>query len=290
MCQMCMKHGANGKWYMNAKNYIKETAEEANCSEYLEDLWGNMERAYSRKVHGLFNLKWTSRHVNTPFLGRMLKWYANRGFIKDGRTQRLNVEAAQGHFGQIITLEETKQIVLEKAEEVVRAICPCKYFNGGIKEATCLGFSPLKEVLPKLPRFIPENGLEVMDGEKAANFLESMSEKGYVHSIWAGPLPAIVAVCSCELPTCGAIRLRTDFDINACWKGHYVAIANLNNCIQCGECSERCQFGALTYDPMIGPEIDLEKCYGCGNCEEVCEEGAINLIERDLIPITRGKY
>lgn len=34
---------------MNAKNYILETAEEANAEEYLEDLWGNMERGYSRK-------------------------------------------------------------------------------------------------------------------------------------------------------------------------------------------------------------------------------------------------
>jgi formate hydrogenlyase subunit 6/NADH:ubiquinone oxidoreductase subunit I len=285
-----MKHGANGKWYMNAKNYIRETAVEVNSHEYLEDLWGNMERAYSRKVHGLFDLKWVSKHVNTPFLGRFLKWYANRGFIKNGREHKLNLEAAQGHFGQIITLKETKEIILEKTEEIVRAICPCKFFNRGIKEATCLGFTPLKEILPKLPRFIPENGLEILDKEKAVSFLESMSEKGYVHSIWAGPLPAIVAVCSCDLPTCGAIRLRTDFDINACWKGHYVATVNLDKCIQCGNCNDICQFDALSYDPNKGPRIDLEKCYGCSNCAEMCLENAIQLVERDSIPITRGKY
>ena len=254
MCQMCMKHGANGKWYLNAKNYITETAEQANSVEYLEDLWGNMERAYSRKVHGLFNMKGVSRHVNTPFLGRFLKWYAKRGFIKDGRTQKLKIYAAQGHFGQVITLPEAKEIVLNKAEEIVRAVCPCKFFNGGIKKATCLGFSPLKEVLPKLPRYIPENGLEVLDGEKAAEFIDQMSKEGYVHSIWAGPLPAIVALCSCSIPTCGAIRLRTDFDIKACWKGEYVAIVNEDKCIGCKNCADRCQFGALQYDekPKIG--------------------------------------
>jgi ferredoxin len=286
-----MKHGANGKWYLNAKNYIQETAEEANAEEYLEDLWGNMERAYSRRVHGLFDLKWVSKHVDTPFLGRFLKWYANRGFIKDGRTQRLNMDAAQGHFGQIITLDEAKRIVLEKAEEVVRAICPCKYFNQGIREATCLGFTPLKEVLPKLPRFIPENGLEVLDGETAVSFLHKMSEKGYVNSIWAGPLPAIVALCSCEIPSCGAIRLRTDFDIDACWKGEHVAIVNPNNCVSCGKCASRCQFGALTYSPQMDrPNIDPRLCYGCGNCKEVCENSAIELVNRNLIPVTRGNY
>jgi hypothetical protein len=41
-----MKHGANGKWHMNARNHIRETAEQVNSTEYLEDLWGNMERGY----------------------------------------------------------------------------------------------------------------------------------------------------------------------------------------------------------------------------------------------------
>ncbi len=288
MCQICMKHGANGKWYMNARNYIRETADEVNSTEYLEDLWGNMERAYSRKVHGLFNLKWMSKKVDTPFLGRFLKWYANRGFIKDGKTQKLNIDAAQGHFGQVITLSEAKQIVLEKAEEVVRAICPCKFFNQGVRKSTCLGFTPLKEVLPKLPRFIPENGLEVLDGEKAAEFLDQMFKEGYVHSIWAGPLPAIVALCSCSIPSCGALRLRTDFDIKACWKGENVAIVNEDKCIGCENCADRCQFGALKYEEK--PIIDPELCYGCGNCAEVCENNAIELVDRNLIPITRGKY
>jgi ferredoxin len=233
-------------------------------------------------------LKWVSKHVDTPFLGRFLKWYANRGFIKDGRTQKLNIDAAQGHFGQVITLSEAKQIVLEKAEEVVRAICPCKYFNQGIRKSTCLGFTPLKEVLPKLPRFIPENGLEVLDGEKATEFLDQMSKEGYVHSIWAGPLPAIVALCSCSIPSCGALRLRTDFDIKACWKGENVAIVNEDKCIGCENCADRCQFGALRYEDK--PIIDPELCYGCGNCAEVCENKAIELVERNSIPITRGKY
>jgi len=36
--------------------------------------------------------------------------------------------------------------------------------------------------------------------------------------------------------------------------------------------------------------IDPELCFGCGNCADVCEEGAITLVDRNDIPITRGKY
>ena len=105
---MCMKHGAAGKWYFNAKNYLKETAEEANAYEYLEEFWGNIERAYLRKVYGIMNIKWVSKKTKTPLLGRFLKWYINRGFSKDGRKKRLNPKAAQGHFGQVIPFEESK--------------------------------------------------------------------------------------------------------------------------------------------------------------------------------------
>jgi ferredoxin len=286
-----MKHGANGRWYFNARNYLKETAEEVNAYEYLEEFWGNLERCNLRKVHGILNMKWMSKQVNTPLLGRFLKWYANRGFTKDGRTQRLNLKAAQGHFGQVLTLEEAKTIVLEKAPTVARALCPCRFFNKGKKEETCLGFSPLVEVLPKLPRYLPQNHIEILDAEQAAAHLETMVDKGYVNTIWCGPVPSIAAICSCEVPACGALRLRTDFEVNACWKGHQVAVVDKNKCISCRKCESICQFDALSFSEQDNQaQINLELCYGCGNCARACEENAINLIERDKLEITRGLY
>lgn len=274
---------------MNAKNYLKETYEEANAFEYLEELWGNLELSNVRKVYGILNMRGLARHENRPILGRLLKWYANRGFLKDGRKKRLNRNATQGHFGQIVTLEEAKTILTQKAPVIARALCPCKYFTRGIKEATCLGFTPLQEVLPKLPRFIPENGVEILDEEKAEAFMDEMSAKGRINTIWCGPVPAIAAICSCDVPSCGALSLRK-FGINACWKGHYVAIPDLDDCIQCGRCADRCQFGALTYLDGIGPKVELEKCFGCGNCAEICEQHAINLIDREQIIHSKGLY
>jgi NAD-dependent dihydropyrimidine dehydrogenase PreA subunit len=291
MCKVCQKHGAGGKWYLNARNYLKETYEETKATEYLEQLWSNLERAYLNKVYGIMNFKWMSKRVNTPILGRFLKWYANRGFLKDGRKKKLNIDAVQGHFGQVIPLEEAKIVVKELATDtIVKANCPCKYFSRGVKEATCLGFAPLAEVFPKLPRFIPEKGLEVLDGEKAASFLEEMSAKGYVQTLYMGPVPAIVALCNCDYPTCGALRLR-DFGVLQTFKGEYVAVVNPDQCIGCKKCASRCQFNALSFHPsMNAPMIAPELCYGCGNCAEVCEEGAITLVDRNDIPITRGKY
>lgn len=289
MCDYCLKHGAAGKWYFNAKSYLRETYEEADSFDYLEELWGNLERSNIRKVFGVMNMRWVSKQVNKPILGRLVKWYANRGFLKDGRTQHLNKKATQGHFGQVITPEEAKLILTKTAPVVVRAKCPCKYFTRGIKEASCLGFSALQEVLPKLPRFIPENGVEILDAEKAEKFIDEMAAKGRINSIWCGPVPAIAALCSCDVCSCGALSLR-QFGIKTCWKGHYVAIHNLDKCQQCANCANRCQFNALNFTEGIGPKIKPELCFGCGACVTTCEQGAITLVDRETIPQARGLY
>lgn len=288
MCKMCMKHGAAGKWYMNARNYLKETAIETDSHDYLEDLWGNLERSFGRKIYGVLNMRGASRHVNKPIIGKIIKSYANRGFQRDGRYRRINRKATQGHLGQIVTREEAKIILTEKAPIVARAMCPCKYFTRGIKEASCLGFTTLNEILPKLPRFIPEKGVQIMDADQIEIFLDEMSEKGRVNTIWCGPVPAIAALCSCDVASCGALTL-SKFGINPCWKGHFVAVVN-DDCIQCGKCTNRCQFDALEYIEGKGPAIKPETCFGCGNCVEVCEEKAIRLIDREQLVLARGIY
>ena len=286
---MCLKHGANGRWYLNAKNYLDETYEEAGAVEYLTELWSKLERMYVNKTYRIMNIRTVSEKLHIPILGRLLRGFANWGMRKE---KHLNLNAAQGHYGCVVPLEESKMIVQEFAsDKIIKAVCPCKHFSTGKKEATCLGFTPLAEVLPKIPRLIPENGLEVLDGEQAAAYLEETSEKGLCHTIWCGPKPSIAAICSCNVRTCGGLRLKADFNINACHKGEYVAVLNKDRCIGCGKCSSSCQFGALTNSQSDSqPQISLEACYGCGICHDICEESAIQLVDRNLFPETRGKY
>lgn len=47
-----MKHGAGKKWYMNAKNYSNELADELNLKEYLTEQFMNFETVFIRKVAG----------------------------------------------------------------------------------------------------------------------------------------------------------------------------------------------------------------------------------------------
>jgi hypothetical protein len=53
LCKWCMKHGAGGKWYMNAKNYSNELAKEMNITEYETEQWRAFEQVYIRKIMGI---------------------------------------------------------------------------------------------------------------------------------------------------------------------------------------------------------------------------------------------
>ncbi|MFP4420419.1 MAG: ATP-binding protein [Desulfococcaceae bacterium] len=44
-------------------------------------------------------------------------------------------------------------------------------------------------------------------------------------------------------------------------------------CVQCGDCRDRCRFGAVTEDFRIDPVA----CEGCGVCAHFCPEGAVRM-------------
>ncbi len=274
---------------MNARNYLKEADEKYEYTrDYLEVLWGNLERIYLGKAMGMSINNTIGYRLKIPIIGRMIKWMVNKKLEKE---KNPNPRIAEGHFGQVIPLEEAKLITTNLADVRIKALCPCRYMHRGIKVESCMGFTALAEVLPKLPRFIPENGLEILDSDKAEAFLNNMNEEGKVHTIWWGPIPYIAAICSCEYPECLGLRTRLDFGIKTVLKGEYIAVVNPNKCIGCGKCVSRCQFGAINFSSSINrPIIDAKRCFGCGLCKESCEEQAIRLVDRDEIPITRGMY
>jgi hypothetical protein len=47
-----MKHGAGGKWYLNAESYSNEGAEKYNLRDFLLEQYTNFEQISVRKVGG----------------------------------------------------------------------------------------------------------------------------------------------------------------------------------------------------------------------------------------------
>jgi NAD-dependent dihydropyrimidine dehydrogenase PreA subunit len=289
MCDWCTKHGNGKKWYMNSRNYSNELAEEYNLEAYLTEQWMNFEQVFIRKIMG-FSSKDLGYKLKMPIIGKILRNKAE-SMIHSEKKNR-NPVRADGHFGQVIPLEDAQIIMSElAAEPIICNYCMCRWMQRKEKEAVCINFGVLSGVLEKLPRFIPKDRVYKIDRDTAIKKLEEFNKRGYIASVWFQPVPYINAICSCESPECGGLTLRTNFGLNAMYKAEYVIQLDQDKCQGCKQCVSMCQFSAIRFIPsMKRVIIDYSKCFGCGICRHACKFDALKLIPREDYPGFDGTY
>lgn len=289
MCDHCLKHGTAGKWYLNAKNYSYEIVEEYNLREFLLEQYKNFEQMSVRKVNG-FNAVGLGYKMQMPIIGRIVKHFAEK--MLHSTNPPSNPFQAEGHFGQVVPLDDAIAILETcAAEPIIQKYCMCRYMTRGVKDACCINFGVMSEIIEKLPRFIPVKEKFQLTREEAIERFKEHNKKGYIGTIWYGPFPYINNLCSCETPECAGIRPRMDFGIKSIFKAEYVIDLEQDLCVGCKACVSKCQFGAIKYDHSLGRvTIDYEKCYGCGVCIHACKQGALRLKPRDEFLALKGKY
>ena len=279
MCQLCLKHGAGGKWYLNAKSYTEEVARRYNLREFLLEQYKNFEQISVRPVSGV-SPAGMDHAFRMPVIGRLIKRSAEK--MLHSTKPPSNPFRPEGHIGQVVPLEDAIAI-LEKcaAEPIIEKNCMCRYMTRGEKEACCINFGVMSEIIDKLPRFIPEKDKYHLTREEAVKRFTEHNNKGYIGTIWYGPYPYINNLCSCKTPECAGIRPRVDFGITSIFKAEYIAELNQDLCRGCQSCIARCPFKAMRLDAATGRVvIDRKNCYGCGVCRHVCDTGALFLAPR----------
>ncbi len=118
--------------------------------------------------------------------------------------------------------------------------------------------------------------------QEAAEVLRLANEYGLVHLSIYNPEQHLFALCSCCQCCCHDIEFmkklgRPDLIAHA----DYVALIDVNNCVQCGACVDRCIFGAQKEKTGM-VVFHQEKCYGCGLCVTTCETSAIQMVLRGV--------
>jgi Pyruvate/2-oxoacid:ferredoxin oxidoreductase delta subunit len=289
MCDTCMKHGAGGKWYLNAQSYSEQVAAKYNLREFLLEQYKNFEQISVRKVSGV-SPAGMDRFFRMPIIGRVIKRQAER-MLHSTRPPR-NPFRPEGHIGQVVPLEDAVAILQTcAAEPIIEKNCMCRYMTRGIKESCCINFGVMSEIIDKLPRFIPEKEKYHLSRAEAVARFKEHNRKGYIGTIWYGPYPYINNLCSCESPECAGIRPRVDFGIMSIHKAEYVALLQDSLCRGCQSCVARCPFKAIECDRATGlARVDGEKCFGCGVCRHVCDTGALSLVPRAEVPALAGRY
>ncbi len=283
MCDLCMKHGAGGRWYLNAEHYSDSIADKYNLRDFLMEQYRNFEQISVRKVHG-FSAVGLGYKLRMPLIGRIVKYTAER--MLHSTRPPTNPLRAEGHIGQVVPLEDAIAILETcAAEPLIEKNCMCRYMSRGIKESCCINFGVMSEIVEKLPRFIPEKDKFFLTRQQAVERFTAHNKKGYIGTIWFGPFPYINNLCSCANPECAGIRPRFEYGIKSIYKAEYIVDYFPEKCTGCGACAARCQFGAIGIDHADKKAVvDRSKCYGCGVCRHVCKNGALYLMPRDECP------
>lgn len=273
MCDWCIAHGAGEKWYLRAKNYSQDMLKDKDRHFYMEEHHLRLETKLGTILP---TVDWILDHV--PIVSNLFR-------------QILNGWVNTWHGGQIVPVEDARA-VLRLADEhgggIARYSCICRRMLGGQKhEPMCLFLGvnfPWRRPLSDYMDFTPE--FEHLSLEQAEQFLEEGYRKGLVHNLATMKTPYLLAVCSCEYPTCIFMRLRREWGINKIsQKSEYLVRIDPDLCTGCGLCVDRCQFGALTCAPLLEQiTVDHSRCFGCGVCRSVCPTGAISLQPRGSVP------
>lgn len=263
MCEYCVKHGAGKKWYLQARNYLKNYNDDKKRKKFVEDFVGHFMTSYEHYL----NTGQTKRMLDFDdpnFIYRaVMRWYFT--------TQ---------HSGQVVPLEEA-ELIMELAGQIALVPCVCRMANAGVKKKLCMVFMHIPEDAWGHRHLQGERDIEPLEVEEAQQYLVDFADQGMVQTVWTFKSPHIGAVCNCDYPYCTAVRARKNTGvIPSLFKSEYIAQIN-GDCTMCKKCVSKCQFGALTVSASTNQMIvNEELCFGCGLCRNDCTRDAIKLIPR----------
>ena len=124
-------------------------------------------------------------------------------------------------------------------------------------------------------KFIDKGLAREVTFEEAVQVLRKANEKGLVHLSLYRPDHQLYALCSCCSCCCHDLQLLLKFEQKRIvMHSDFIAETDLDECIGCGVCEERCHFGARV---IVDGELAFneKECYGCGLCVTTCPTEAI---------------
>jgi len=164
--------------------------------------------------------------------------------------------------------------ILKNAETIALTRCVCRshYQRCSNSVEVCL-------MLDKYGRIEIEKG----DGreitlDEATSVLKKANEEGLVHLSLYRPDHQLYALCSCCPCCCHDLQLLMNYGQEVLVShSDYVAETDMDQCVHCGDCADRCHFKARTFEngEMI---YDPQKCYGCGLCATMCPADATAMV------------
>jgi uncharacterized Fe-S center protein len=177
---------------------------------------------------------------------------------------------------RILDMSELREL-LENAEVIAQDECYCRKRMGNCIEPMdgCLSLDEEAEMA------IEKDNAKRISVDEAMAAMQRTYDAGLVHMAYTDEgKDKVGIICSCCSCCCHSLSAALRFGYpDHVFHSEYVAKHDSDLCNDCGECVERCQFGAREVTEN-GLEYEKEKCFGCGLCLKYCTEGAIEMVQR----------
>jgi ferredoxin len=189
----------------------------------------------------------------------------------------VNEEIRVPDLEQVIPYKRARAIILKNPDHIALLDCPCR----SAREHPCLPLDVCLVVGEPFASFVIEHNpakARWITQQQAVEVLEAENRRGHVHHVFFkdAMLERYYAICNCCSCCCGAMQAQRNGTPMLCSSG-YVAQVDEDLCMDCAECVDTCQFGALSLLGTMYNTVDVEKCMGCGVCVDKCQMGAISL-------------
>jgi len=188
------------------------------------------------------------------------------------------VEEAIAFEPEIFPYERASQLLEEAKAWGVRE-CICRVQQRLVGKGcdrhveNCLVFAPIEGA------FDHSDVTRGISKEEALQILRETEDEGLVHST-ANYRHGPYYICNCCTCCCGFLRSVAEFSIpTAIARSDFRAVVDVDECVGCEDCVERCQFEALSVLEEVCV-VDYARCVGCGQCTTVCPSDAVRLERR----------
>jgi ferredoxin len=176
----------------------------------------------------------------------------------------------------VIPYALARDIVIKNPDHIVALDCPCR----AARPNPCLPLDVCLIVGEPFASFATEHHparTRWITSAEAAEILSAEHERGHVHHAFFkdAMLGRFYAICNCCSCCCGAMQAQRH-GVPMLASSGYVAQVDPSECIACGSCQERCQFGAIAVNGHA--VVDPAECMGCGVCVSHCPQEAMALV------------
>jgi len=183
---------------------------------------------------------------------------------------------------QILAFEDVRQMI-DEADVIAVTNCTCR-----LTAHKCDRPVEICMQLGKAGAYSIDRGTgRELSKEEALQLLKKAEQAGLIH-VTMNRAADTHFICNCCNDCCMTFPMLINRQLKMCDPSRFAARVDASLCDSCGDCLERCYFGALSMeDESAGAMIDAEACMGCGLCQVVCPTGAIALDEvrqSDFIP------